>query len=68
MDRKIIIYSDSQSVLRSLTKKFILDCHTALNELGRTNKIKIIWIPGHEGYQGKERADFLAKEGSSKQI
>ena len=73
MNEEISIYSDSQSVLKSLTKKnitnqFILDCHTALNELGKTNKIEIIWIPGHSGYQGNEKADFLAKEGSKKQI
>ena len=73
MNREITIYSDSQSVLKSLTKKnitnqFILDCHTALNELGKTNKIETIWIPGHAGYQGNETADHLTKEGSKKQI
>ena len=69
MNKEINIYSDSQSVLKSLTKKnitnqFILNCHTALNELGKTNKIEVIWIRGHAGYQGNETADFLAKEGS----
>ena len=73
MNEEITIYSDSQSVLKSLNKKnisnkFILDCHTALNKLGKTNKIEIIWVPGHAGYQGNETADLLAKAGSNKQI
>ena len=53
---------------KNITNQFILDCHTALNELGKTNKIETIWIPGHAGYQGNETADHLAKEGSKKQI
>ena len=53
---------------KNITNQFILDCHTALNELGKTNKIETIWIPGHAGYQGNETADHPTKEGSKKQI
>ena len=73
INEKIHLYSDSQAVLKALKKKgiknkYIHNCHQALNELSRNNKIKIIWIPGHAGHQGNEITDTLAKEGSTKEI
>ena len=73
MNKKIYIYSDSQAVLKALTKKsikneFILNCQRALNELGTSNKLTIIWVPGHAGHEGNEMADKLAKEGSLKEV
>ena len=65
-------YTDSQAVLNSLQKRntkneIIKNCHITLNELGKNNKVNLNWIPGHEGYEGNERADHLAKIGSLKQ-
>ena len=73
MNEKIYIYSDSQAVLKALTKKsikneFILNCQRALNDLGTSNKLTIIWVPGHAGHEGNEMADKLAKEGSLKEV
>ena len=45
---------------------YIHETKQALNELGQTNKVKLIWIPGHAGHEGNETADKLAKEGSKK--
>ena len=64
-------YTDSQAVLNSLQKRFtkneiIRNCHTILNELGTNNNVNLNWVPGHEGYEGNERADHLAKLGSLK--
>ena len=46
------------------------EARNAVNELARTNKVIIAWIPGHSGYKGSERADTLAKQGveSSEQL
>ena len=67
----IEIYTDSQSVIQSLTKRItkneiINDCHILLNNLATYNKVYINWIPGHRGYEGNEQADKLAKDGSKK--
>ena len=71
LDKQIEIFSDSQSVLKSLKNsdsdsKTIIKCHHAINRLGRYNKITLNWIPGHEGYQGNVRADVLANQGAEK--
>ena len=67
----IEIYTDSQAVLNSVQKRttkneIIRNCHNILNELGTNNKVTLNWVPGHEGYEGNERADHLAKIGSMK--
>ena len=68
--RNIIIYSDSQSLLKALSKhkvisKCVYECKTYLEALGEKNFVKVIWIPGHEGYVGNEKADVLAKRGAA---
>ena len=67
------LYTDSQAVIKSLQKRntkndIIKQCHIALNKLGENNKITLNWIPGHQGYEGNERADYLAKLGSLKTL
>ena len=69
-NRDIEIYSDSQAVLKSLQKtkiksRCIKDCSDTLKNLvNKQNTITLKWIPGHRGFEGNERADKLAKEGS----
>ena len=62
----IVIFSDSKSVLQSLSKfttdsSLILECYQDLNRLGSTNRIKLHWIPAHSGFWGNEKADELAR-------
>ena len=37
----------------------------ALNRLGEANQVLLRWIPAHNGYDGNEKADSLAKRGST---
>jgi ribonuclease HI len=70
-DKTIVIYSDSQAAIRALSSckissKLVRDCVIALEEVGASNKLTIAWVPGHEGHEGNEEADKLAKEGAGR--
>ena len=70
IDKSIFFFSDSQAAIISLKNQIIksqtvLNGITALNTLGRSNKVMVKWIPGHSDYEGNEIADKLAKQGST---
>lgn len=44
--------------------KLVYDCIKALNKVASRYKITLMWVPGHRGIEGNERADKLAKQGS----
>lgn len=72
-DKDIFICSDSQSAIEAIrsplvSSKMVLECKTRLNELGKDNKVTVLWVPGHEGIPGNEKADDLARSGADKQF
>ena len=68
----VTIFSDSQSAIRAVSghlakSRTVFNAVKALNKLSRNKHVCIRWIEGHEGYDGNELADKLAK-GAAAQI
>lgn len=69
MNQCISIHTDSQAAIKALqsykfTSALSLECWESLNELSHTNEVNVIWVPGHTGITGNEKADELAKMGA----
>ena len=66
------IFVDSQAAIRALgnprvRSRAVASASEELNRLaGITRSATICWIAAHKGYTGNERADTMAKEGSTK--
>ena len=69
--RYIKIFSDSQSTLAALDARqsscrTVRDTIKALNKLAQLClTVRLVWIPSHTGIPGNERADSLAKLGTT---
>ena len=62
-----MIFTDSQAALKALESvtvksKLVLECLACLNELATQNSVQLMWVLGHEGILGNERADQLTKK------
>jgi len=73
IDKKIVICTDSQSAIEAVISplvksKLVFECKQRLNKLGAQNKVTLMWVPGHEGIQGNEIADELARQGAEKEF
>ena len=69
-NKTVTFWSDSLSALQALSNKSIksrtvLNCHRALSELAVHNQVYLRWIAAHWGHWGNERADMLAKTGTT---
>ena len=69
-EKQIFILSDSQAALKALlshviTSKLVWECLQLLNTLGNQNKVTLVWVPGHKGIEGNEKADQLARKGAT---
>ena len=66
----ICIFSDSQAALNALKSfqcrsKLVWECIQSLAQLCQRNQINLYWVPGQCGIEGNEKADTLARLGSS---
>ena len=69
-NKHIIIWTDSLSSIEAITALTIKsrttnDCYEALNTLGNLNTLEVRWIAAHTGLWGNEKADELAKKGTT---
>ena len=67
--KEIYICSDSESGINALmspvvTSRLVKRCKEALNRAGLVNRINLVWVPGHSGIDGNERADQFPRLGS----
>ena len=65
----VVICSDSQAALGALDgylvrSREVLRCRGLLGELARANSVSLLWVPGHWGVIGNEKADRLANRGA----
>jgi ribonuclease HI len=60
--------SDSRAAIAALPKittesSLVWECMQVLEKLSKSNRVTLVWIPGHQGIPGNEEADRLAKDG-----
>ena len=61
---QVVFLSDALSVLQALENDKLPHLTRALQQVRRTRRVVLQWIPAHCGIPGNERADELAKEGA----
>jgi len=68
--RNVYFLSDRQMAIKAvdsfqINSKLVWDCRQSLVKLAENNRIQLVWVPGHMGIDGDERADELVRQGSS---
>jgi len=65
-DASVAICSDSQAALdlhsAKVTSALVAQTVEELQLLLMHNNLRLIWVPGHCGFEGNEKADLLAKQ------
>jgi ribonuclease HI len=69
LHRNIYILSNGQAAMKALdsfriNSKLVWNCHQSLVKLAERNTFQLVWVPRHMGFDGNEKADRLAREGS----
>jgi ribonuclease HI len=64
VNRAVSICSDSRAALLAIKSyavsfRVVLQCRNSLQKL--SNRVRLVWVPGHCGIHGNEEADALAK-------
>jgi Ribonuclease HI len=67
--RIVCFLSDRQVAIKAIdsfhiNSKLVLNCHQFLVKLAENNRIQLVWVPGHMGIDGDERAEELVRQGS----
>lgn len=71
--QEVRICTDSQAAILALenplcNSKLVKKCKTELNQLSSLNRVTVTWVPGHQGFEGNEIADQLARVGSKTRL
>jgi hypothetical protein len=49
----------------AVSSRVVLKCKDSLQKLALSNRVRLVWVPGHCGIHENEEADALARAGSS---
>jgi hypothetical protein len=68
LDRNICNLSDGQAAIKAFDNyqinsklRVVWDCRQSLAKVAERNRVHLIWVPSHEGTEGNETANQLAK-------
>ena len=72
-NRDIYILSKGHAAMKVLdslqiNSKLVWECHQSLVKLAERNRIQPELVPGRSGVDGNEKADELARQGSSRPL